>query len=233
MLNTKESFINPARINVEALRPDSIGVTLAIVGIDPGRNGENVVDPSIWTVKERKTKPETEKTEGQISLPGETRKIGEGLMPNVIGALSEFTDDSFDIRHNLFFVKESSFVQAKVSIKGNPVDIVVLMYVGNLDKAFKPVDQEDVLPHKWMTIAEIRQSMQENPEGIRKFAREIIEMERSDRSVGKAVDEYFHNPMRRVPISALLPQNFSINQFHVQRERNADIKIWDNTVSAK
>lgn len=210
-------------------RSNSIGVALVIVGIDPSKNGENATDPTIWTVIEKKTKPQTEKVAGQISFPGETRKIGEKLTPNIVGALSEFSRDNFDISHNLFFMRKSSYVPEKVSIRGNFVDLMVLMCVGSQTN-FEPVDQDDVMPHKWMTINEIREVIALQPEKVRKFARDIVRLETSDQLIARAVDDYFHDPIKRVPASVLLPRTFSsIEQFHVAREMVSDIVVFNRS----
>lgn len=212
-------------------KPNSIGVALVIVGIDPRRNGENSTDPTIWTVREKKTKESTQKVAGQISFPGETRKVGEKPTPNIIGALSEFTDNNFQINHNLFLTP-SSFRPGIVSIRGNPVDIAVLMYVGPQTDSFTPVDQDDVAPHKWMAMSEIKGVIKKEPNMIRKFAQDIIRMEFSDPLIGKAIGEFLHDPMSRLPVSALLPQGFStITSFHHNRERMSDVAIFDNNVN--
>src|ERR1039457_2255125 len=71
----------------------SIGVALLIVGVDAHRNGDNATDPLIWTIVELEAKPETDKVPGEISVPAETIKIGEGRNANILGALAEFCDD--------------------------------------------------------------------------------------------------------------------------------------------
>lgn len=204
----------------------SIGVALVIVGIDPSRNGENSSDPKIWTLLEKKSKAETEKTAGQISFPGETKKSGEKLNSNIIGALAEFSRNDFVIKNNLFFVPQS-YHEGVVAIRNNPVDLVVLFYNGGLDRSFKPVDQEDVAAHRWMTVKEINELMKENPEKVRKFARDIVSMESSEKKIEKVIDEYIHSPLKRLPISILLPQTFSsMEQFHNERERMIDVRVF-------
>lgn len=49
MLN-KET-LGASRIEIEG-NPDSIGVALVIVGIDPSKNGENETQPYVWTIRD-------------------------------------------------------------------------------------------------------------------------------------------------------------------------------------
>src|SRR6266540_3769447 len=72
----------------------SIGVALLIVGLDPKKNGDNLTDPLLWTITELQAKAQTEKRAGEISIPAETKKRGEGRMENILGALAEFSDES-------------------------------------------------------------------------------------------------------------------------------------------
>lgn len=212
----------------------SIGVALVVVGIDPSRNGENASDPKIWTILEKKTKPETEKVAGQLSFPGETKKIEEELASNIVGALCEFTDSDFVVRNNLFMLP-SSHVKGKVLIKNNPVDLAIVMYTGPLDHTFKPVDQNDVAPHGWMTMRDMGRIASQNQEKVRKFARTIIDMETSEQLVGKVVAEFSHSPVRRIPVSTILPPEFSsMAQFHDDRERRMpDVRIFDRSFVKK
>lgn len=221
-------------VGIETERIQSIGVAFALVGIDPSRNGENALDPKIRLVLERKTKPETEKTAGQISCPGETQKIGENLASNILGAVAEVTDNDFLIRNNLFFMP-SSYIPGKVSIKGNPVDLFVAVYEGSLAVPFQPVDQNDVMSYGWMTVNEINEVARRDPEKVRKFTRQIAKMETSERPIGRVVAEYFHSPLSRIPFSTIFPSGFSsIRQFHQERESGKiDIRVFERRASQK
>ncbi len=225
MLGEVTRGINGKGVEVE--RAASIGVALVIVGIDPSRNGENASDPKIWTVKERKTKPETEKTAGQISFPGETKKTGEDLWPNVVGALAEFSDR--DSALNSLFVMPNSHYSNVISIRGNPVDLIVSVYSGSLDdRHFQPVDKEDVAGHRWMTIREINEIIKTDPETIRKFARDIVSMETSHNQIQRVVEEFMHEPVKRLPVSSFLPKGFSsMAKFHEDREKQVDNRVFD------
>lgn len=208
--------------DLEIEKPTSCGVALVIVGIDPSRNGENATQPKLWTIKEKKDKPLTKKIAGQISLPGETRKIdGESIGSNVGGALAEFTDNSFVIINNLFHVPDSSRVQGKLFINKNPFDIFVLMHEGPLDSRIEPVDRDEVSANGWMTMDEIQKMGQPM---VREFVWDIVSLEKSEGFISKVVSDYSHSPMKRVPISRILPQDFfSIEKFYKQREMLHDV----------
>lgn len=200
----------------------SFGVALIIVGIDPSRNGENATEPKLWTIREKKDKPLTRKIAGQISFPGETRKIsGEPIGRNIGGALAEFTDNSFIIINNLFFVPESSQIQGKLFVNNNPFDIIVLMYEGPLDHPIEPVDKDEVSANGWMTMEEIQKVDQH---GVRGFVWDIVRLERLEGLISNAVSEYSHDPMKRISVSRILPQDFfSIEKFYKQREMLSDV----------
>lgn len=202
--------------------PLSNGVALGIVGIDPSRNGENATQPKLWTIREKKDKLVTGKIAGQISLPGETRKIaGEPIGSNVGGALAEFTDNSFDIINNLFLMPGASQIQGKLFINKNPFDIMVLMYEGSLDRPIEPVDKDEVSPNGWMTMEEIQKMDQSM---VRGFVWDIVALEKAEGLISRAVSEYFHNPMNRLPVSRILPHNFfSIVEFYRNREVRTDV----------
>ena len=144
------------------------------------------------------------------------------------GALCEFVDDDFVVRNNLFMVP-SSHVAGRVEIRHNPVDLVVLMYAGPLDRSFKPVDQDDVAPHGWMTIKDMSKIVSQNQGGVRKFARDIVDIEASEQLVGKAAGEFSHIPLKRIPLSTILPFGFSsLIQFHKDREKRApDVRVFE------
>ena len=212
--------------DIETSKP-SLGVALVIIGIDPSRNGENATQPRLWTIREKKDKLSTGKIAGQISLPGETRKItGEPIGSNIGGALAEFTDNSFTIVNNLFLMPESFRIQGKLFVNKNPFDIVVLMHEGPFDRSIEPLDKEEVSANGWMTMDEIGKvdPHMVNPYMVRGFVWDIIFLEKSEGIISKTVSEYFHNPTKRVPVSRILPQDFfSIENFYKQREGLQDV----------
>lgn len=200
----------------------SFGVALVIVGIDPSRNGENILEPMLWTIRERKSKPGTERREGQISFPAETKKDGEELIPNMLGALSEFVDASGKMMDNLFLIQGLSFMEGKISTRGNPADLVILIYEGQLDKLIEPVDHSEVTPNGWMTIEDLRKADQNK---IRAFTKDVLGFEESEGLISKVVAAYFRDPMERLPLRSMLPEDFSIKGFHDHREKFPDFLV--------
>lgn len=200
----------------------SFGVALVIVGIDPRRNGENETQPKIWTIIEQKSKDGTERVKGQISFPAETKKNREEWLSNMLGALSEFVDASGKMMDNLFLIQGSSFMEEKINVRGNPADIAVLIYEGDLNKPINPVDDGEITPNGWMTIEELRRKPSEN---IRSSSLDILNMEEQEGFIGKIVAEYFHNPIKRIPLRSMLPKGFSIKEFLTQREKSPDFLV--------
>lgn len=213
----------PVGIGVETERRPSVGVALVIVGIDSSRNGENVASPKLWTIIERETNFAKEKIAGQISFPGETSKTEESLNQNIFGALAgEFSGDDQRI-NNLWYVPGYSHIEGKVLIGSRPADLVVLIYTGSLKDPNVPLAINEVSPYGWVTLQEL---LKEHPGKIRKFARQIVASESSERVIGRAVATFSHSPLSRIPLSSLVPSNFSsMIQFYRDRERKEDIRV--------
>lgn len=219
--------------DLEIENQGSLGLAVALIGIDPSRNGENLSDPYLWIVLENNTKVETEKIAGQQSLPGESKKIGENVINNLVGAIAEITDSDFVIRNNLFVMPES-YAKGAISIRGNPVDLMSMVYQGPLSISFQPVDKKEVTGYKWRTLNELGAQIKESPEKVRKFTRDVVVMESSARKIGRVAGEFIHSPLTRLPFSVLLPQSFcSIRQFYQERERGRDARIFDRSPNQK
>ena len=48
-------------------------------------------------------------------------------------------------------------------------------------------------------------------------------MEKSDKIIGKVVEEYFKHPEKRLSLSTGLASNFSMEDFYNQREQMSDV----------
>lgn len=218
--NRNRSVETSRSAEIETRRSE--GVALVIVGIDPSRNGENLTSLKFWTNIEKKSKPETNRVKGQISFPGETRKIGgETLNSNMFGALAEFSDNDFLIQNNLFFVSGFSLMEGRVVVNNKPFDLIVLICERSLDSPINPVDEEEVAPNGWMTVDEI---LKEEEGKVRTFTREIARAEVSERLIGKVVAAYYSLPFKRIPLSSLLPPGFSSGrQFYEERNKKPDV----------
>lgn len=216
-MTTVEALSRFSPIEIE--RKQSIGTILAIVGIDPSRNGENASNPRLWTTIEEKPKPATDRIKGQISFPADTRKVGENKIDNTIGCLAEFSDDDRLIREGLFLMP-SSFIERTVPVKGNPVDLVVVVFDGFLANPIVPFDKNEVSANGWMSREDLKK---EDPLRLRSFVREVITMEETDGPISNLVTDYFKFQQARIPLSVILPPSFSISSFYNQRERLPDV----------
>jgi len=225
MVSRERETLGINGLGLETEKRSSFGVVLAIVGIDPSRNGENLTQPKLWTIIERKPKPETERVAGQISFPGETRKdTNEKIEDTIIGGLAEFTDNNHTIKYNLFFIPGSSFVRGRIFVNGNPFDMAILICEGSFNNAIEPEDKDEVVPNGWMTIDEIlKKDPKRDPRIVRGFVHQLADLEESEGLISKAVSDFFHFPTQRVPLGAILPDDFSISDFFKKREQSLDV----------
>jgi len=207
-------------LSQETERKESIGAILAIVGIDDKNNGKNISNPLLWTTVEKVSKIATNKIEGQISLPADTRKIGESIMHNVIGSLAEFSDNDFLIKNALSFMP-SSFTEGGIIVRGNPVDLVVMVYDGPLACPIIPLDSNEVVPNGWMLLNDLKK---QDSSKLRSFMKDIIALEEGPkRPIGRVLDEYFSFEKPRMSLSTVLPYGFSMADFYMRREKLVDV----------
>lgn len=197
----------------EADRRESIGVVLVVVASSSKGKDAN---PLVWTILEKTGKAQTDKTAGQISLPAETRKVGEQEMATVLGALGELTG-SDDVVNDLYLNPETFYAQSPILVKGRPVDVAFLVYDGPTVADFKPVDQAETKAYGWMPIQAIHRLNGE----VRPLVHD---------SIGFAVSNnvFFQLAQNRsglVPLSSFLQPDFSIRDFIAQREQQPDIPL--------
>ncbi len=194
----------------------SIGVALLIVGLDSHRNGDNATDPLMWTIVELQVKLETDKKPGEVSIPAETIKVGESRDANVLGALAEFCDDSAipNLEANLFstdgFYRENGII-----IKGNPVDLAVLIYDGPLDIHFAPESLTEVSGNGW-----IKRSIILGMDNVRPVLSKAVKVDQEEGLVSRALDSYYAGSAKRV-----IPPGFSMTEFYSRREILPDVRI--------
>lgn len=161
-----ESFV-PCRAELKKI--PSVAAGLIIIGIDPRKNGENAVNPMLWTNIDAATRKETERTAGQATIPLESRKAEESLYNNALGGIAEFCDDS-----NLFYVREhlwlapDSFCKGKVMHKLGQVDLAILVYDGSLSIRFNPLSREEAIPNGWVSVQNFQsfKSVRPTAEGL-------------------------------------------------------------------
>ena len=119
--------------DIETSKP-SLGVALVIIGIDPSRNGENATQPQFWTIIEKKSKPATGRIAGQISFPGESRKLGKNMLDTIAGGLEgEFSNDWSLIESHVFYTP-SWFTANKIQVENKPFDLAIFIFTGYLDQ---------------------------------------------------------------------------------------------------
>ena len=202
--------------------PASIGVVVGIVGVDPSRNGQNLKQPKMWTVRELKSKPATDKIAGQLSFPAETRKKEEQgkdyPVQNMIGALvDEFSDDADLIKNSIFLVDGLSVVTNTLSVRNGPLDLMLLIYAGSFERRIEPADTGDVAVNGWISLEELASKPSRN------FISQALEKERSAGIISRTIETFIRSPLRRVPIGAYLPSDFSISGFRARREQGSDV----------
>lgn len=206
-------------------KPSSLGVAVLIVGLDPRRNGENASDPLIWTITELKSKPETGKLAGEISIPAETRKNGESKESSVLGALAEFCDDtvfSSYVKRHLIKMDDKWYREKGIMVGAGPADVAVLIYDGALDFPFKPTYPEEVKPNGW-----VKKSVMTTLPRLRDLLKQVMELDRGENLIKDVVENYENNPEQR---KSVFPEDLnSIIKFCSEREFGIDVSTmpWD------
>jgi len=200
----------------------SFGIALIIVGIDPSRNGENITQPKLWTNIEKKSKPATGRIAGQISFPGESKKSGKNMKDTLAGGIvGEFSGSKNLIENNLF-ITPSWFAENKVQVEGNPFDLAILVFKGQLNQEIDPLDINEVAPHGWMTIEEIqKKDPQKDPRIVRGFVHQVIKLDDSEGCIKRVILESEGGLL--VPVSTILPRDLSPEQFFKDREKVRDV----------
>lgn len=202
-------------------KPASAGVAVVIVGLDQSRNGENQSDPLIWTIIELVSKPDTEKSAGQISIPAETRKNGESIDDNVIGALAEFCDDTLFspyVKKHLVKMEGKWYREKVISVGGSHADVAVLIYDGALDFPLKPANPNEVSPNGW-----IKKSDLQNRSELRDLCKQVILLDEWEDLTRNALESYYNNPDQR---RSVFPDDLSsIKHFSTLREFGMDVVV--------
>jgi len=189
---------------------ESIGVVLIVVA--PSESNEG---PLVWTILEQENKEETDKFAGQISLPAETRKVGEQEVDTVLGALAEFTDSDETLRY-LRFNPDAFYAKEPIRVKGKPVDVAFLVYDGPT-LPMQSVDPSETIANGWMSTRAIQRYNGE----VRNLAHD---------SIGFAfANDVFRSLVADkeglVPLASILEPDFSIKPFIERRETLPDVPL--------
>ncbi len=202
-------------LGVEKEKIQSVGVGLIIVGMDLDKNGLNAVNPLIYFNQELKSNPATEKVAGQYSIPLERRTIEEMQQNNRLRAMAEFTDDrNLDyFRQHLYTVPES-FHGGKGSLKGNPVDLTIIIFDGNLEIEFSPFS-DDVRPVGWVSLEDYRKL-----KNVRPLADQLVNAAEREKLLYKAVVSWEYFPERR---QFFIPNGYSVEASEIASNKKRDI----------
>lgn len=199
----------------------SVAVAVLIVGLGSSKNGDNESDPLIWTISELKSKFETDKVAGEISIPAETRKNGESAEDNVFGALTEFCDDTafpWYIKKHVIRMDGNWYRGKGVIVRERLVDVAVLIYDGAIDFPLKPTCSDEVSPNGWVKKSEL--AMYPN---LREMSKQVLDLDSSENLIREALESYHKNPERRRQI---FPDNFdSMRKFSNERDYGTDEEV--------
>ncbi len=179
---------------------------------------------NILTVKELQDKERTGRKRGQVSIPLETRKPGEDVYTNLLGALPEVFDDvdhqGNDIKQelylSLFHIGQEAFYNQAVVQKypGSIVycDIGVLIYQGS-EITPQSYNSLEVSPLGWMSPSDFLQN-----EHIRPLAKEVVQNMHDSGFLEKHRQKAQHPDL----LYPVLPADFSVREFYHKRERQRD-----------
>lgn len=200
---------NGSAVDHESDSNHSVGVAVLILGVDTSDPKFSIHQPPmIWAIKERMTKSATDKRMGQFSIPAETRKIGEQAPQTTLAALAEFTNDDRDI--DKLYV--GGYLSKGISVRGNPADVVVMIYDGPLDQAHAPIDPDETEPHGWV-----------NPDYIKKLNGEVRPLAHDVLSLVSNQDMFaliasHTDPEQRIPLRNSVGEDFSLINFNTDRD---------------
>jgi hypothetical protein len=200
----------------EAERRQSIGVAVLLVAIDPARNGDNISDPSIWTITELVDKPDTERSAGEISILAETRKEGEIEGDTVLAAMAEaFSDKDMPVVSGHLRLIDSHYRQRVIEINGHSADLVPVVFDGPILYFPTPAAFEEVRPRGW-----VKRSVLEKTGNLRLGLRRVLEYDASEGMIRSAMEAYYRGEGRQV-----FPPKFSIDLFYRTREVRRDVNL--------
>jgi len=192
--------------------PNRKGVVLLIVD----RSSLDSGNPRIWTINELSSKPETQKTAGEVSFPAETKKEDEDEIDTLLGGLAEFTD-SEDIIEQLRVNPERFYAKSAIRVNGFAIDVAIISYEGLSDSLIEPTDRKEVAPNGWMRTSELQL--------LNGSARSIV-----NDSISFALEHGIFEAIavgqdRTVPLTALKDRYSSLGEFLDERDTKDDISL--------
>jgi hypothetical protein len=179
---------------------------------------------AIWAVRERTNKPATGRKRGELSIPLETRKVGETPMNNLLGAMAEAFDDvdsngndiSGKLHASLYHVRGNSFHTGfTADILGNRIlcDYAILVYDGE-QISVQPYNSLEVGEAGWVNINSFL------GDGVRPLARQVITQAMESDFLALNLIEYRDFSEKRLHV---LPKDFSIRSMYRNREKLRDM----------
>lgn len=184
----------------------------------------NAKTGEIWAVRERSDKAATGRKRGQLSIPLETRKVGETFEENLKGALAEAFDDvdqngsevGSRIQSSLFHMKGNSFYEGNpVAMFGNKIqcDRAIIMHDGSGIPS-QPFNALEVGDAQWVPVEAFWQ------EETRPLARMVMREVVISGSYDQNLAAYRNSPSDRLP---MFTQPFSVREVYRRREERRDV----------
>lgn len=175
---------------------------------------------SIWMIVEKTSKAASGKTSGQLSIPTETRKIGESELAAVYGGLSEYCSDKDIPRlsEHLFRVNTENGYRRNCMIfpyKGVGLSVDLALVISDDAQILPTPSCDEVEAMGWVPLDKALKTP-----NVRSVSQELLEVAVKDRMIEKAMVD-FKNPQSRKP---LFPnKHFSIEMYSVIRELKTDM----------
>lgn len=184
----------------------------------------NAETGEIWAVRERSDKAATGRKRGQLSIPLETRKVGESFEENLKGALAEAFDD-FDhqgqevgpkIQSSLYHMRGNSFYEGnQVELFGNKIqcDRAVIIHDGSGIPS-QPFNALEVGEAQWVPVEAFWQ------EETRPLAQMVVQEVVASGSYEQNLTAYRSTPSDRL---RMFTEPFSVREVYKNREMRRDI----------
>jgi len=212
-LSVDQAEIDPMATIPEPDYDQGMGIVLMVLAIDPKTN-----QPLVWTQIENATKASTNKKAGQISLPSETRRIGEDQVATILGAVGEFTKDDEDL-DRLSLIGVTRIPLDSIAYGGKPADLAVMLYDGPLDSNHSPVDETETTPHGWMRPEDIQ--MQNG--AVRELTHISLQFALEQRTIEEAL-EMIDLTGGGMPLKSIIGEDIHIVDFvHSREQKTRDV----------
>ncbi len=141
--NIRLPYVRERQLAKEGIK--KVGVALFIVDLGT---------KNIWVINEAKPKPSTKRTVDTISIPLETRKLGERIANNVKGGLAEFRN--LYEGEELVWVDNASYKGRYSLVEGVAADVVVLGLRNRTNSRVPEiVESDEVRPVGWMSLDQL------------------------------------------------------------------------------